>query len=416
MSLVSRNWSEGFGLPPGCETFKFSLTKSQLSMHTCPVMEFVHKYSSMFLHVEIEYIHRSKEENLIKRWCWHFIEFLQILTSNSQLISVQFLNLSECFEHIDTATYANICGRIFLLLGSQHHLNRVEFRLCSFRFPEGVEILRKLTENSRESLTHLVLLEFISYEPMDNVILSFQDSLVISLSTAAQNQLPSLVDFPSLTTLEIDYSFIFVNMVARHSTAIQTVQLVLSKIILHYDNKIMPIDFRGLTSTDWRLLKTLCPDLQVEFIIHTDSPSRREVEFLIAPNMPITMLEYACETFDMEMETGVLFDHLLACKNSDNLVFLKLLWASPIPVSTLIPFLQACRNLKCLELSVQYSANGLDILMQSLLENRPESLQKVLIHILEFEDEDYENWMRLASQYMSRLELEGLNAKVDSGF
>ncbi|GBN14335.1 hypothetical protein AVEN_197849-1 [Araneus ventricosus] len=146
-------------------------------MDTYPVMEVVQEYSSRFLHVEIEYIHWSKKERLIKSWCRHFTVFLQILTNNSQLISVEFQHLPECFEQIDTTTYTNICRTIIHFLGSQHRLKRVEIRICFFRFNEGVELLRKLTENSRE--THLVLRDFIRYELMDKVTSSFQDSLVI---------------------------------------------------------------------------------------------------------------------------------------------------------------------------------------------------------------------------------------------
>ncbi|GBM07472.1 hypothetical protein AVEN_100687-1 [Araneus ventricosus] len=416
MSLVSRKWSEVFGPPPGCETFKFALTKSQLSMDTLPGIEFVHEYSRTFLHVEIEYIHGSEKQPFIKRFCRHFIVFLQILTRNSQLISVKFLNLSDCFEHMDTPTYAYICRIIIDFIGSQHRLRQVEFRNCFFRFHEGVELLRKLTENSRESLTHLVLLEFIRYEPMDKVISSFHDSLVISPSTAVQN-LPLLVDLPSLITLDIDYSFIFENMVARHSTAIQTVKncqtLVLSKIVLHYDNQIVPIEVcRGLTSTNWRFLKISFPDLQVELIIDISHASWREVEFLIVPNMPITGLKYHCYNSDMEIEIGVLLGHLLACKTNDHMVSLHFDWLLPIQdlVSTFPPFLQACRKLKRLELFVAYPANGIDLLMQSWLENQPESLEEVLIHISEIEEEDaYANSMILASE----LKLRGLNVEVD---
>ncbi|GBN88420.1 hypothetical protein AVEN_63106-1 [Araneus ventricosus] len=173
-------------------------------------------------------------------------------------------------------------------------------------------------------------------------------------------------------------------MVACQSTAIQTVKncqtLVLPKIVLDCRDGIIPIeDFRGLTSTDWRFLKMLCPDLQVELFICTTSPSRREVEFLILPNMPITWLQYRCSAFDMEMETDVLFGHLLACKTNDHLV--SLVYDSDLNIrdlaSTFPPFLQACRKLECLELFVAYPANGIDLLVQSWLENRPESLEKV---------------------------------------
>ncbi|GBN90056.1 hypothetical protein AVEN_91915-1 [Araneus ventricosus] len=417
-SLDTSEWPEGFCSPSVCKEIIFALTETQLSMDTCPIMEFVQKYSSQFQHVEIECIH-STEKRLIKRWCVHFKVFLHILTSNSQLISVKFLYLSNCFQHIDTPTYVDICRTISLFLESQHRLKRVEFRICSFRFNEGVELLGKLTENSRESLTHLVLVLFVRYEPMDKVISSSHDSFVICPSTAAQT-LPSLIDFPSLKTLEIDYSFILENKVARQSTAIQTVKncgtLVLSNLFIHYDNRRTPIEvFRGLTSTDWRFLKILCPDLQVELLFYTNSPSRRELEFIIVPNMPITQMTYLCDNFDMEMDTGVLFGHLLACKTNDHLVSLSVGWEMPIPdlAHAFPPFLQACRKLKCLDLSVSHPANGVDILMQSWLENRPETLEKVRINITEIEEEDeYANLMSLAGEF----KLRGLNVNVNLYF
>ncbi|GBO22552.1 hypothetical protein AVEN_37064-1 [Araneus ventricosus] len=414
MSVDTREWPLEFGSLSVCKEIIFSLTESQLLMDTCPIMEFVQKYSSQFLHVEIECIY-SVEKRLIKRWYRHFIVFLQILTSNSQLISVKFLNLSNCFQHIETPTYVDICRTIIHFLESQHQLKRVEFRICSFRFNEGVELLGKLTENSSESLTNLMLRQFIGYDLKDKDISSSHDSLVLSPSTSAQN-LPILADFPNLTTLEIDYSLILENMIARQSTAIQTVRkfncqtLIISKIKLCYSNATIPIEvFRGLTSTDWKFLKISCPDLEVELFIYTNSPSRREVELLILPNMPITRLTYLCETSDIEPETGVLFDRIPACKTNDHLVFLRFNWDLPDLCSTLIPFLQACKKLKCLELFLYYPANGIDLLMQSWLEDRPESLEKVRIDIVDVEEENhYANLMSLSSE----LKLSGLNVNL----
>ncbi|GBN86321.1 hypothetical protein AVEN_188554-1 [Araneus ventricosus] len=419
-SLDTSEWPEGFSSPSVCKEIIFSLTETQLSMDICPIMEFVQKHSSQFLHVKILCIY-STEKRLIKRWCRHFIVFLQILTSNSKLISVTFLFLSNCFQQIETPTYLDICRMIIHFLESQHRLKRVVFNICSFRFDEGVEILRKLTESSRESLTHLVLREFIRYEHMDKLIWPSHDSSVISPSTAAQKLPFILIDFPSLTTLETDYSLILENIVACQSTAIQTIKncgtLELSNISLHYDYRMTPIEFfRGLTSTDWQFLKILCPYLQVELVIYTNLPSRRELEFLIVPNMPITRLMYIFDNFVMEMETDVLFGRLLACKTNDHLVslyFSSLATTIPDLSYAFPPFLKACRKLKCLVLSMAHPANGIDLLMQSWLENRPESLEKVRIIITKIEEEDeYANLMILARD----LKWRGLNVKVNLYF
>ncbi|GBM14969.1 hypothetical protein AVEN_116610-1 [Araneus ventricosus] len=414
MSLVCHNWSEGFYSPSVCKAFRFDLTDSQLSKDTCPVMEFVRKCSSMFRHVEIN-CNFSMKKRLLTTWCRHFIEFLQILTSNSQLLSVNFQNLVFCFGPcfwicVDTPTYKNTCRAIAEFLGSQRHLKRAEFHYCSFGFNEGVEVLRKLTEHSRESLTHLVLEDFVRWKSLDRE----QDSNCL-------RHLPKLAILSSLTTLETDYSLIFENMVASHSNDIQAIKScqkrVLSKIILKYCDDPMEIeDFRGLKSTDWRFLKILCPDLQVDLSIITDSATRRKVEFFIVPNMPITRLFYINDTFDDGIEIAVLFDHLLACKTNVHLVTLHLVWMLPIQhlSSTFIPFLQACKKLKCLELFIIPPTNGIDLLMKSWLENRPESLEKVIIDISCIRDEeDYPSLMNFTAEYVSLLKLAGLNIRVD---
>ncbi|GBM06354.1 hypothetical protein AVEN_129370-1 [Araneus ventricosus] len=116
MSLACRKWLVGYHPPSVWKTFRFALTNSQLSMRTGDMMKFVWKYSSMFRHVEIEYIEYAKK-HLIKSWCRHFEVFLHILSSNPQLISVKFKDLSGCIWHIaDTPTYDNICRRIVVFL------------------------------------------------------------------------------------------------------------------------------------------------------------------------------------------------------------------------------------------------------------------------------------------------------------
>ncbi|GBN23930.1 hypothetical protein AVEN_195027-1 [Araneus ventricosus] len=409
MSLVCRSWSEGYGSPSVWKTFRFDLTESQLSIDNCPVMKFVHKYSSMFLHVEI--VSTRVYNWLLKNWCRHLVKFLKMLTSKTQLSSVKFLYFTNFLWRIDKPTYNNICREIVEFLASQRHLKRVEFDLCFFNFQECVDILRKLTENS--NLTHLKLKHFLPDKNKD-----------IKQDSNAAQKLPMLSDFPSLKTLHIDYSFLFENMVARQSTAIQTAKNcqtpVLSKLILHYLNEFRDIkDFRGLTSTDWGFLKQLYPDLQVELILITDSAARRELEFFIVTNMPITRLDYMDERRE-KSESGIdiseLFGHLLACQTNDHLVTLYLEWKKPIQhlSSTFIPFLQACKKLKCLELIIYSPTSGIDVLLESWLENRPESLEKVIIHVscLDVED-DFSSLMNLTTKYVSLLKKAGLNISVN---
>ncbi|GBO04296.1 hypothetical protein AVEN_8569-1 [Araneus ventricosus] len=292
MSLVCRSWSEGYGSRSVWNTFRFDLTESQMSLNTCPVMKFVHKYSSMIRHVEI--LSTCSNNCLMKNWSRHLVEFLKILSSKTQLTSVKFLFFAHHLWSIDTPTYNDICREIVDFLESQRHLKRVEFDYCLFNFPECVEILRKLTESSRESLMHLKDVE--------------QDP------NAAQ-KIPKLADLPSLRTLETDYSFIFENMVPRQSTAIQTVKLV------------------------W------------------EEPT----------------------------------EHLS---------------------STINNFLKACKQLKCLELIIYSPTSGIDVLLESWLENRPESLEEVIIEVSDVDDEyDIPGWINIR-KYVSLLKKAGLKISV----
>ncbi|GBN58411.1 hypothetical protein AVEN_246375-1 [Araneus ventricosus] len=321
----------------------------------------------MFRHVVIE--GNCARNCLMKNFCRHFVEFLQILTSNTQLISVKFLHSSTYLLRIDPPTYNGICRDIADFLASQRHLKGVEFDRCFFYFPESVEILRKLSESTKESLTHLKLQNFLRYGHKD----------IGHYSNAAQ-KLPMLTDLPNLKTLETDYSFIFENMVARQTAAIQTVinsqTLGLSKLILHYLNEYTDIeDFQRLTSTNWGFMKRLYPDLQVELIIQTGFPTRRELEFYIVPNMPITRLDYKCLEFEMGIET------------------------------------HACKKLKCLELFTISPISGIDDLLETWLENRPESLQKVIIDVSNvYEEDDFPGWINL-TDHASLLKLMGLNIR-----
>ncbi|GBO05740.1 hypothetical protein AVEN_211028-1 [Araneus ventricosus] len=282
MSLVCQKWSKEFGSPSVWKTFRFYLTESQLLTVTCPVMKSLRKYSSMLQHVEIYYNAVTSNRKLIYTWCRYFIEFLQILTSNSQLISVEFGDLFHCFGVIDTPKYNDMCRATAEFLGSQRHLKRAEFHNCSFEFNEGVELLRKLTEHS---LTHLVLRGFVVWDPLDRG----EDANFLEHSL-------KLADFPSLSTFETDYSLIFENLVANQSTDIQAIlscqTRVLSKLILYY-GYIEIEDFRGLTSTDWRLMNKLYPDLQVELIDIKDYGRPSVMDFFIVPNMPISRLKYS---------------------------------------------------------------------------------------------------------------------------
>ncbi|GBM05787.1 hypothetical protein AVEN_265-1 [Araneus ventricosus] len=414
MSVVCRKWSEGFRSPYVCKKFRFDMTESQLSIRTCPRMKFVQKYSSMFRHVEVFYKF-SWEKHLMYTWCKHFQVFLQTLASKTQLISINFREFSHCMEHTDNSSHEKICRVIANFLESQHHLKRVEFHNCDFRSYEGAQLLKKLITNNRESLTHLVLRRFVRW----NYTEEEEDSNAVI-------HLPTLLDLPRFTSLETEYLPTFVIMFDCQSDANETLKnrqtRVPQKIILNYHWDYEEIaEVGGLTSTDWKFLKKIYPDLEVEFDFTTDSHSLREVELLIMPNMPITRLDYRYEhKFRLHLipyrEVDVLFDHLLACKTNDHLVSLHFRWSRLIfnLASIFIPFLLACKKLKCLELFIPYSTGGIHLLLESWLENRPESLEKVHIVISGFKD-DYDI-MNLTTVYVNRLRLVGLNVDVDFKF
>ncbi|GBN63003.1 hypothetical protein AVEN_127123-1, partial [Araneus ventricosus] len=311
-------------------------------------------------------------------------------------------------RQLDTPIYDDIFRAIANLLQFQHHLKRVEFHDCHFQFEEAVELLKDITENSRESLTHLVLKGFVHDEPIDQEL----DSTVAqSLSTLVNQR------FPKLATLETDYSLIFDNMFARHTVHTDTSKSCqmrgLSRIILHCYG-FRQGNFRGLTSATWRSLKQICPDLQVELYFVPGPQSRREIDSFILPDMPITLLDYRLDRIHASaiIEIDTLFNHLLSCRTNDYLVSLYLVWMMPIHdlASAFIPFLQACTKLKCLQLFTLFPLNGIDLLIRSWLENRPESLEEVLISISNVRNEDdYISLTTLVDEYAPVLQVMGLN-------
>ncbi|GBM20146.1 hypothetical protein AVEN_5675-1 [Araneus ventricosus] len=413
MSLVCRKWSEGYSSPSVWKTFRFALMESMISKDSCPGMKFVRKYSSMFRHVDIHYHILPWQKDLIDIWCKHFILFLQLLTSNSQLISVKIHGLLWCFARIDSSTRDDLKRAIASFLGSQHHLKRAEFHYCFFNFKEYVELLKELTESSRNSITHFGLRGLTFCDPKE------QDPTV-------EHSLLEFMGLPSLTTLAIDYSLIFENTFACQSVVMKTLKncqtrVKLSKIILDYESGSNLERFQGLTPTDWQCLKNLYPDLQVELNFTTNSPSQRELELLIVPDMPTTRLNYTHEERNWDpnsslIEIDVLFAHIHKCKTTDHLICLCLKLELPVPdlASALVQILQACKKLKRLDLFIIYPVIGIDRLMESWLENRPESLRKVLIEISGVEDDhDYTILKNLTTECVYGLELVGLDVKVN---
>ncbi|GBL98426.1 hypothetical protein AVEN_187756-1 [Araneus ventricosus] len=175
-------------------------------------------------------------------------------------------------------------------------------------------------------------------------------------------------------------------------------------------------DFRWFNINRLAKSNTLSPNLQVELMLLEPVHSHAVDGILIVPNMPSYAAgTYRYEAFEMRMEIDELFRHLLACKTNDHLISLDLFWYYTVQdlVSPFIPFLPACRKLKYLDISIRYPTNVID-LMEYWLDNRPEYLEKVNINIWDIEDdEDYTTLQNLTSEYVSRLELIGMNVEVE---
>ncbi|GBM18936.1 hypothetical protein AVEN_1565-1 [Araneus ventricosus] len=411
MSQVCRNWSEGFNSPSVWKTFKFSFTESQLSMDPCPKIKCAEKYSRMFRHVVIDCI-KTVNEHLIETWCKRLIVFFDILTRNSQLISLK-VRWPEFFFILDTINCEEGLEKVIdRFVNSQQHLKRVEFYSCYFFFPIS-EFIKDMAKDHKEFPMHFVLRRFVDpIEPMDQGILDAAQSQHVLLCQRSQM-------FQELPTFQTDYLFIFESMSESQFAAINKLRKSqVSKMIFQCYGPIQS-HFRGLTSDSWRFLKQLYTDLQIELYFETDSQSRPEVEFFIVPDMPITQMDYRFTVCKPEhssiMEIDALFSHLRACKTNDHLVSFNLAWILPIPdlASIFIPFLQDCTKLKCLQLFIIYPANGIDLLARSWLENRPESLEKVVIDISDVGNEDnYRSLMNLVTKYVSLLKVIGLNLDV----
>ncbi|GIY61245.1 f-box domain-containing protein [Caerostris darwini] len=405
MSQVCRKWSEGYSSPPVWKSFQFYLPYSEISSEICPEVKFARKYSSMFRHVEIA---STSIRIGMTDQSWRQLKvFLHILTHNSQLQSIKFRNLGNYLRQLDDETYADIFRSIASFLESQNHLKSVEFRDCFYPFQEGVELLRAATEKSRESLSQLVFRGFV-----DDEFSNREQHASVAVS------LPSLVSerLSNLTVLETDYSLIFDNMFPRQpliSDAFKNSKMNnLSKLVLHCEG-FKQSHFQGLSSAFWRCFSQYNPKLKIELYFVPGSQSRREMEFYILPGMPITLLDYRLDRLHASsvMAIEVLYNHLLACKMNDHLLAVYLVWMRPIPdLSTLHPFLQACSKLKCLQLFTLYPANGIDVLLRSWIENRPASLQEVLISISNVRNEDdYLSLTTVADEYVPLLQVLGLN-------
>ncbi|GBM33218.1 hypothetical protein AVEN_28211-1 [Araneus ventricosus] len=201
MSHVCRKWSEGFTSQSVWKKLRFSLTESQLSMDPCPNIKCAEKYSRMFRHVEIVCI-RNVDERLIETWFRRLIVFLDILTRNSQLISLKvrwpeigvILDTINCEEDVKKA--------IASFLKSQHHWERVEFHSRYFLFP---------FKQDRKLPVHFVLRRFVNnIEPMDQESSAVAQGLHTFLCQKHQI-------FQEIPLLQSDYSFIHESMSASQS-------------------------------------------------------------------------------------------------------------------------------------------------------------------------------------------------------
>ncbi|GFT59504.1 f-box domain-containing protein [Nephila pilipes] len=407
MARVCRKWADGYNSPSVWKSFRFDLPGTEFATDVYPEIKLARKYGAMFRHVEIEC---SSISSAMADIAWRQLKvFLHILTNISQLVSVEFRNLGSYLHQLDTTNYDDIVRVIANFLESQQFLKKVEFHYCHFQFQECVELFKAMSEKSRESLTHLVFRRFVDDD----------EPVMLEEGRVAAESLPELISerLPYLRILETDYSLFFDNMFSRHSNIADTFRngrlLSLSKVILHCEG-FKRQRFRGLTSTIWRHLRQACPELEVELYFLPGSQLRRELEFFVLPDMPITFLDFKLDRHHTAstMDINTLFNNLLACKINNHLVTLYLVWMRSIPdlASALLPFLLACPKLKCLQMFTHHPVNGIDDILRSWLETRPVSLEEVLISISNVRNEDdYMSLTTLADEYVPLLQVLGLN-------
>ncbi|GFY63223.1 f-box domain-containing protein [Trichonephila inaurata madagascariensis] len=406
MAQVCRKWSEGYNSPSVWKTFKFHLPDTEFSTEIYPEIKSARKYGGMFRHVEIVC---SRISATMSDIAWRQLKvFLHILTNNSQLMSVKFKNLGSYLHQLDAMNYDDIFRNITNFLESQQFLKKVEFHDCDFRFQESVELFKAMSEKSRESLTHLVFRGFVDDESEN-----------LEQNRVATESLPKLISerLSNLKILETDHSLFFDNMFSRHpniADMLRNSQLhSLSKVILHCEG-FKQQRYRGLTPTIWRCLRQVCPELVIELYFLPGSRPRREIEFFILPDMPITLLDFRLDRLHASstMDINILFNHLLACRINNHLAAFYLVWMRSIPdlASALLPFLRACPKLKCLQMFTHHPVNDIEDILRSWLETRPESLDEVLISISNVRNEDdYMSLTTLADEYVPLLQVLGLN-------
>ncbi|GBL77331.1 hypothetical protein AVEN_41758-1 [Araneus ventricosus] len=90
--------------------------------------------------------------------------FLDILTSNSELISVKFRLFAFILLLDPTNCSEDTLGAIHNSLNSQHQLKRVEYYRCFYLF-QDIELIRVITSDFGEFSSHLVLRKFV--EPIE---------------------------------------------------------------------------------------------------------------------------------------------------------------------------------------------------------------------------------------------------------
>lgn len=409
MSHVCRNWQNAHKLQPLWEFFTFKLVDEQLPNSTYLLIKLAENFGHMIRHVKIECSGR-----ISYNWLRVFEEFFRTLMSSSpKLESVEFLKLKDIFLEGDYETYEQ-AGRVIAgFLESQDELKKVKFFNCSFQFPDGMELLRLVARKYRQSLRCLGLRGFVSYNTGGRG----------NIAEFTRN-LPTLCDFPNLTTLDIDYSLILSNMFSPACFETlrnrETPRPALSKIILLYDDAAQfasrqrpdrSDELRVLNSTRWQILRTLLPNLKVELTIQTCLLTSGILGFLITPNMPLTRLVYKHGGMN---NTFKIIERLRACQTNDHLVSLHLGIYPPdedlvSPLDQILPFFGA---LKFLELSIPHSTD-ISNLIEHWRGNQIESLEKVVIHISDIRNDGYYRMAKiLRSRYESQLNSIRRNVEV----
>ncbi|GFY76373.1 f-box domain-containing protein [Trichonephila inaurata madagascariensis] len=406
MSLVCSRWANVYGSPCIWKTIKFYLPEHEYPSEVYPEVKFVRKYGSMFRHVEI--ICKRIRTHMLGI-IWKQLKFFLLgLVSNSQLVSIKFINMGNYFRHLDDFIRKDVLNSINSFFASQENLRTVVFEDSRLHKEEGMELLSSVYQSNKATLRKLKLRGFVNDSDHNEVSNSylFKLSSVCGIISTVQN-------------LEIDYTQIFEDIlrcfVEQISAGIH--QIDKNKhhkpLVNMYCEGLRYMRFQGISPACWKCFANVFPNPRVTVDITIHSNIRNEIGMFLIREMPLKTLDFRFEkTYSSpRVDITSLFDHLLFCKYQDHLEMVNILWMPPIAnlASAVIPFLQACKKIQIFHLHAQYISNEIEDILKAMLENHPASLKSITLWFNSaINEEDEYNLNALSEQYYPLLETQGI--------